>query len=302
MMLQFATQTVPCALCGSAPCSTLGVNDGLQVVRCHGCGLVYVNPQPTAPAVEAYYGAKELLAQESWSSYFEHTERQLADLWHERLTDVSRWTNGGAPRLLDIGCGCGEFLHFARLRGWQVSGFEFSSSVAELARQKYGHSLRVGNLEAMGFPARAFDLVTMWHVLEHLREPRAALERIATLLAPGGILALEVPNLDFLARKSWRYPMSRTLHLYHFSPATLAALVEGAGFHVLECRPGHTGYLYNSRAKILAKKSLYAVNRVAHRCFGVNFGDSIRLFARRCNEDRWCAPRTRDNPWRRTRR
>jgi hypothetical protein len=74
--------------------------------------------------------------------------------------------------------------------------------------------------------------------------------------------------------------MSRTLHLYHFSPATLAALVERAGFRVLECRPGHTGYLYKSRAKVLAKKSLYAFNRVAHRLCGLNFGDSIRLYAR----------------------
>lgn len=118
-------------------------------------------------------------------------------------------------------------------------------------------------------------------MLEHLREPHAALARVAELLAPGGLLALEVPNLNFPARKSWRYPMSRTLHLFHFSPDTLSALVERAGLRVLECRPGHTGYLYPSRAKVLAKKTLYVVAGAAHRLLGVNVGDSIRLYARK---------------------
>jgi 2-polyprenyl-3-methyl-5-hydroxy-6-metoxy-1,4-benzoquinol methylase len=280
MKLEFAIESVPCALCGSAQTFPLAVNDGLHVVRCGACSLVFVNPQPTAAAIESYYSAKELSAQASWSSYFQHTPAQIAGLWNERFADVARWINGRAPRLLDIGCGWGDFLHFARSRGWPVSGFEFSESVARVAREKYGLPVRVGSLEEMGFPARGFDLISMWHVLEHLREPRAALERIAALLAPGGLLVLEVPNLDFLARKSWRYPMSRTLHLYHFSAATLVALVERAGFRVLECRPGHTGYLYDSRAKVLAKKSLYAFTRVAHRLFGVNLGDSIRLYAR----------------------
>jgi 2-polyprenyl-3-methyl-5-hydroxy-6-metoxy-1,4-benzoquinol methylase len=280
MNLELATASVPCALCGSAQTSPLAVNEGLHVVRCAACSLVFVNPQPTEAAIESYYSAKDLAAQESWSSYFQHTPAQIADLWNERFAGVARWTNGRAPRLLDIGCGWGDFLHVARCGGWPVSGFEFSESVAQVAREKYGLSVRVGSLEDMGYPPRSFDLITMWHVLEHLREPRAALVHIETLLSPGGLLVLEVPNLNFLPRKSYRYPMSRTLHLYHFSPATLAALVERAGFRVLACCPGHTGHLYPSRAKVLAKKSLNALTRVAHRLFGVNFGDSIRLYAR----------------------
>jgi SAM-dependent methyltransferase len=281
MKLKLASVAVPCALCGDDSCQPLAVNDGLQIVRCRNCSLAFVNPQPTEAAIRSYYSAKELAAQESWSSYFQHTPAQIAALWTERLSDLTRWTNGRAPRVLDIGCGWGDFLHFAQERGWQASGFEFSESVARVAREKYGLCVRVGSLEEMGFAEKSFDLITLWHVLEHLREPRAALSRIQSILAPGGLLALEVPNLNFLARKSWRYPMSRTLHLYHFSPATLSSLVERAGLRVLECRPGHTGYLYPSRAKVLAKKTLNAVAGAAHRVLGVNLGDSIRLFARR---------------------
>jgi 2-polyprenyl-3-methyl-5-hydroxy-6-metoxy-1,4-benzoquinol methylase len=281
MKLELETVPVNCALCGAEACEPLGVNDGLRIVRCRACSLAFVNPQPTEAAIRDYYSAKELAAQESWSSYFAHTPAQIAALWSERLADVARWTNGRAPRLLDVGCGWGDFLHFAQERGWHACGFEFSESVARVAREKYKLMVRVGSLDEMGFAENSFDLITLWHVLEHLREPRASLARVGKLLAPGGLLALEVPNLNFLARKSWRYPMSRTLHLYHFSPATLAALVERAGLRVIACRPGHTGYLYPSRAKVLAKKTLYAANRAAHRLFGVNFGDSIRLFARK---------------------
>lgn len=279
MRFEFATEFIPCALCGGRESEPLGWNDGLRVVRCRGCSLVFVNPQPTEAAVESYYSSKELTAQESWSSYFDHTPQQLAALWTARLADVARWTNGRSPRLLDIGCGWGDFLHFASARGWQVGGFEFSASVARVAQEKYGLAVRVGSLEDMEIPDQTFDLITLWHVLEHLRDPLGALARIEPLLAPGGVLVLEVPNLNFLARKSWRYPMSRTLHLYHFSPATLSALVERAGLRVLECRPGHTGYLYKSRAKIFAKKSIYAISGALHQLAGVNVSDSIRLYA-----------------------
>jgi hypothetical protein len=118
-------------------------------------------------------------------------------------------------------------------------------------------------------------------VLEHLHHPLDVLRRCRALLEPGGILALEVPNLNFLVRKSYRYPLSRTLHLYHFSPVTLAALVRAAGLEVLECRPGNTGFQYRRRWKIYAKKCLYAVSRAVEKLSHRNVSDSIRLFARR---------------------
>ena len=121
----------------------------------------------------------------------------------------------------------------------------------------------------------------MWHVLEHLRNPAAVLERCYGLLASGGVLAIEVPNLDFVVRKSYEYPLSVTLHLFHFSPASLRRIVGNAGFDVLECTPGNTGLLYSSRAKVFAKKALQISSSVVHRLTGRNISDSIRLFARK---------------------
>jgi SAM-dependent methyltransferase len=279
--LQLNTRRVPCALCGAEATAPVCENDALQVARCAACGLVFVNPQPTEAALREYHAAQSLLQQVSWSSYFQHTPQQIRELWEERFADLRRWSNGGVPRLLDVGCGYGDFLHIALESGWRVEGFEFSPAVAEVCRSRYGIRVAVGDLLELDFPERSFELITMWHVLEHLHHPLAALRRCRALLAPGGILALEVPNLNFLVRKSYRYPLSRTLHLYHFSPVTLAALVRAAGLEVLECRPGNTGFQYRSRWKIFAKKCLYGFSRAVEKLSRRNVSDSIRLFARR---------------------
>ena len=191
----------------------------------------------------------------------------------------------GAPQQLGHAVGCGlwlwGFLHIAKKSGWQVQGFEFSSAAAEVCRQKYGLAVAVGELRELNFPEQSFDVITMRHVLEHMREPLSVLERCCELLVPQGILAIEAPNLNFLVRKSCCYPLSVTLHLYHFSPATLAALVRQAGFEVLECRPAHTGYLFRSKAKIYAKKCIYGLSHLAEKLLGTNVSDSIRLCAKR---------------------
>ncbi len=268
-----------CALCGEVAHEALGANDALQIVRCRGCGLVFVNPQPMEAALREYYSAQDLMDQDGWSSYFRHRPEQIQALWQGRFEDVRRRQNGPGVRLLDVGSGYGDFLYQARQAGWQVRGFEFSPAVAEICRKKYGMAVEVGEIFDLRVPDNSFDVVAMWHVLEHLRDPLAVLERCHELLAPGGLLAIEVPNLNFLVRKSYRYPLSLTLHLYHFSPATLSAVVRKAGFEVRECRPGHTGYLYPSKAKIYAKRCLYGISHLAEKLWGINVSDSIRLYA-----------------------
>ncbi len=277
--LRLSTQPVACALCSVENHRPVCSNDSLRIVRCTGCGMVFVNPQPTQNALLQYYSAQDIMEQDGWSSYLRHGPEQIQALWQERFEDVRRWKDGPGVRLLDVGSGYGDFLHHALQAGWQVRGFEFSPAVAETCRKKYGIAVEVGEIFDLRLPDNSFDVVAMWHVLEHMRDPLAVLVRCYELLAPGGLLAIEVPNLNFLARKSYRYPLSVTLHLYHFSPATLSALVRMSGFQVLECRPGHTGYLYRSKAKIYAKKCLYGISHLAERLLGINVSDSIRLYA-----------------------
>jgi len=279
--LHIDTELVPCELCGGTAFRPLTINDALRVVRCCVCALVFVNPRPSTAALRQYYGAKDLMQHDAWSAYFQHSSDQLRDLWQERLRDLHRWKPGSGLRLLDVGSGYGDFLYHASSSGWDVLGFEFAPAVAEVCKQKYGIPVQVGQLSEIGLQAASFDAITMWHVLEHLPQPVSVLQRTLQLLAPGGLLALEVPNLNFLVRKSYRYPLSATLHLYHFTPATLTSMVRKVGFKVLECRQGNTGFLYRSPVKIYAKKAVYLFSHVLERLAGINAGDSIRLYAQK---------------------
>lgn len=272
---------IACNICGGIKAAHVAVNCGLHVTRCVECGLIFVNPQPTTEAILAYHSAHDLMMRNGWSSYFEHTQDQLEALWDERLTDMERWVGGREIRLLDVGCGPGDFLHFAHQRGWTATGFDFAPSVAQLAHDKYGLVVNVGDLASLEYPAGSFTILSMWHVLEHLRDPGAILMRAHELLAPDGLLVLEVPNVNCFWRRSYRYPFSAILHLFHFSPSTLALLVQKAGFELISCRHGNTGLLCSGNVKMIAKRILCGTSMWMDRHFRMNLGDSIRVYAKR---------------------
>jgi 2-polyprenyl-3-methyl-5-hydroxy-6-metoxy-1,4-benzoquinol methylase len=279
------TTSIPCHLCGCNEARDVIVNCGLKIVECRECGLVYVNPQPTAAAITEFHRTQSLADHDGWAAWLEHSNKQIEELWSERVNDASRWTSlcatNGHFRLLDVGCGPGDFLHFCQKRGWDASGFEFATSVAELARQRYGFIVPVGDLLELRPGQSSYNMVTMWHVLEHLREPIATLKGCFDVLAPGGVLALEVPNLNCVFRKSYRVPLSSVLHLFHFSTETLKAVVQRAGFEVLECRAGNTGFQHRQRWKVLAKKAVYIYSGIVEQATSRNVSDSIRLYARK---------------------
>ncbi len=279
MNLNLNTETVACALCGDASSTPLHVNDSLQVVQCGQCRLVYVNPQPTAQAVADYYTARDIAAQVGWVNGTANLNAQRQALWRERWSDVQRWKSGPHLRVLDVGCGWGDFLLLARQAGWDVHGHELSPDLAQLVRRQNQIPVTVGDLEKAPFLPGSFDVITMWHVLEHTRDPLRALRHIRGLLRPDGLLVLEVPNLNFIARKSYRCPFSSVLHLFHFSPATLSALFQKAGLKLLDCRPGHTGYLCTNPVKALAKRCLNTLTAGIHSVSGFNVGDCIRAYA-----------------------
>ncbi len=280
MTLNLATEPIACTLCGAIRFAPLYVNDSLRVVRCGQCRLVYVNPQPTAQAVADYYTARNISAQVGWVDGTANLNAQRQALWRERWSDVQRWKSGPNLHILDIGCGWGDFLSLARQAGWAVHGHELSLELAQLVRHQNQIPVTVGDLEQASLAPGSFDIITMWHVLEHTRDPLRTLRHARSLLRPDGILVIEVPNLNFIVRKSYRCPFSSVLHLFHFSPATLAAVFHQSGFQPLDCRPGHTGYLCTNPWKVLAKRFVNTMTAGIYRVSGANVGDSIRAVAR----------------------
>lgn len=141
--------------------------------------------------------------------------------------------------LLDVGCGNGAFLDLARRAGWQVMGVEPDPTAAAIARAR-GLDVRLGQIEFLDGMAEGFDVVTLSHVIEHVHDPIALLERCRVLLRPGGWLWIDTPNLKSFGHRrygpAWMH-LDPPRHLVLFTPNSLALALERAGYGSLQLAP-----------------------------------------------------------------
>ncbi len=180
--------------------------------------------------------------------YFEDTEKENRStrtfrVYEDWLDRLSKLTSG--RKLLDIGCGAGQFLKLAREKGWQAEGLEFDNAL-EQNLQEQGIPVRTGDFFEIDLPENSYDVITLWDVFEHFSEPVPALERLRKLLKPNGLLLLACPKEDsslaWLARKFYQwsggrlqYPVRVVYLIDHplfYSPKTLSTLLENHGFQV----------------------------------------------------------------------
>ncbi|MCL2190803.1 MAG: class I SAM-dependent methyltransferase [Treponema sp.] len=226
---------VPCALCGGDRFVPSLSCEGFSYVRCAGCGLVQVNPQPVAESVMGRYGDEYLAYEiENEESFLALQRLGLADAGFLGMERELMGRIPGGPRVLDVGCATGALLAFLRGRGWRATGAEISPS-AEYARQRRGLDVRRATVEDCAFPAASFDLVLASHLIEHLNRPGEFIREVARILSPGGYFLLTTPNIDgFQARLfggRWRAAIFD--HLYLFSARTLRAMLGDRGFATL---------------------------------------------------------------------
>lgn len=228
---------VPCNLCGADDTTTVSHHgrwdQRAHTVACRRCGLVYISPRLGPDALGAFY--RERIYTQYQTPAGEFREYLLSASRAQAAETFAYFTRGAGVsfhglRVLEVGCGLGDFLALARDAGADVLGVELEGPYADFAERHHRLPLVRGELAALP-PCGRFDVVAMLHVLEHLDDPCAALRGLHPLLAPGGRLLLEVPN--FMA--PIRIPLAEFLrveHLYNFSPLTLRALLARAGFRV----------------------------------------------------------------------
>ena len=149
-----------------------------------------------------------------------------------RLQRIKRLKTG--HRLLDVGCGKGRFLAYAARHGWDVFGLEPADNGREFARDRLGDRV-VASFDEL--PAdRPFDVITLWHVLEHTSEPTRLLAEIRPHIGPNGVICIAVPNFDSLQAciggKSWGH-LDVPRHRVHYTPQTIRQTLERSGFTTL---------------------------------------------------------------------
>lgn len=189
-----------------------------KVVRCRHCGFVYLNPIPDDLG-DCY--PKSFYYKEATAEQIRQATRELNG---KKLDMLGELPSG---RLLDIGCRTGEFADFMKQRGWDVQGLEVSPQ----EMQKFDVPIFYGTLDRAQFPADAFDLVTLWAVLEHIPNPKETIAEIARILKPGGRLVVLVPNF-----RSWVMGWLRgddvPRHVVMFTPASYGQLMASAGLQL----------------------------------------------------------------------
>ena len=197
------TKRVACICCGSLNFSPVSVReDNTLVVRCQECYLELVNPLPTIEAMQENY-QKEMIGNDAdsglHSNYILERQKRIksfSKLYNSRLSLIESLYPGKGD-LLDIGCGAGFFLNSARERGWNCHGLEILPEYIKYAKENFAlENIRFESLdEPLTYDDNTFDVITLWDLIEHLRNPLKSLKQINRVMKPGGLLVIWTPNV-----------------------------------------------------------------------------------------------------------
>jgi SAM-dependent methyltransferase len=277
-----------------------------QILRCRSCGLLYLHPWPTLEETQAVYS----------DTYFENQQFMqgdhnvlfgYADYVAERFNKQVQYAalartirtyvpvrGERRPRLLEVGCGFGYFLDVAFEERFDVMGLEFNPHAVERLRRKYAFPILAGALEDAELEPEALDAAVLFDVIEHLRDPFTALDRLRDALAPNGVLVLTTVDAGslssrLLGKRLEDFRRTRE-HLVFFERPTMRRVLDEHGFDVLAIRSiGHTFdlaflierlMLYNRPLFGALRKAVLAL-KLGHRQIYLNPRTKMIVFARR---------------------
>ncbi len=219
----------PCQLCGSHESVVLS-NRGrhgkpLRTVICLQCGLVWSDPLPHNPR-EFYAQHYRLHYKGTYTPRPKHILRagRLALARYQTI----RHLLPTPQTVLDVGSGGGEFIYLLHKLGHTVHGVEPNQGYAAYARSEYGLPVHIGFAQDVALPEEYFDVITMWHVLEHTERPAEVLLKLHRRLKPNGILVIEVPNVEATCQAPQN--TFHEAHIFNFNLPTLRKLAEKTGF------------------------------------------------------------------------
>ena len=272
--MDIQTAPVSCPCCGSNDKTQLatqlqnlkrkGSTQHFSFSQCNACGLAYLDPRPInlSDCYESDYEKHEARDKKpgAWKIFSRHLMHRIflnyppnpgllgalfKNLWKARWQEYSEkhghmlipWAGAGKGRLLDVGSGAGDkTVKYAHV-GWKVTGVETTAEAAEQGRKVHGLDIRAGTLEEQKFPDGSFDAAVLNCVLEHVPAPVELLKEVHRLLAPKGVVVIDVPNFESRLREVFGPAWTQYSIPEHFSiptEKTLRMMAERAGFKVLK--------------------------------------------------------------------
>ena len=245
-----------CAVCSSEDCRQLYEVKDYRIVKCKHCGFVYLDlaheQSLTGIYQEEYFkgtfDSEETFNVSGWD-YFDPVHYSEV-LLHSRqaLDTIERFLPPG--KILDVGCGPGIFLRETLSKGWDPYGFDISDFAVQYAIEKLGlPNVKKMNVKEMNYVDNSFDVITMFHIIEHVPYPRELLERCFKILKNNGIILVETPDISSKraerAGLEWKY-LKIPEHVNYFSLKILVDLLKKIGFtHMKIIRSTHSTGLMN---------------------------------------------------------
>lgn len=237
-----------CPVCGSA-----GLTNVLQakdhtvsgelfwIVECQACSLRFTQDVPDEMSIAPYYRSESYISHTDTSKglvnrlYHQVRKRTLA---HKRKL-IEKITGLTGGKLLDVGSGTGSFLHEMKTHGWDTAGLEPDEGARKMAKERYQLEL-AGISHLSQLTAGRFDVITLWHVLEHIHQLAATIQQLKAVLKDTGKLVIAVPNYtaaDAGIYKAYWAAYDVPRHLYHFSPQSMKVLMEQNGLKIADYKP-----------------------------------------------------------------
>ena len=237
-----------CPCCGSASIhSVLTAKDHtvsgkfFSIWECADCTLRFTQDVPASDAIGKFYKSEDYISHTNTSTGLINRLYQIVRkrTLRQKRSLVSQINGGKKGRLLDVGSGTGSFVKEMQEFGWQAIGLEPDADARQVAKEMFNCELKdIDGLFTLS--PNSFDVITLWHVLEHVHDLQIYLLQLKTLLRQDGRLVIAVPNYTCfdasVYREHWAaYDVPR--HLYHFSPLSMQLLIEKMGMKLIEQKP-----------------------------------------------------------------
>ncbi len=237
-----------CPLCGSRDFSDAGMitdysvsKEIFPVLHCNDCTLNFTQNIPDPGSIDKYYQSEDYISHTDTRKGFINSmyHRVRSHTLRSKRKTIVKLAGKDKGLLLDYGSGTGAFLNEMKTNGWEVTGLEPDPGAREKARELYGLEIKTPE-NLFQLPEAGFDVITLWHVLEHVHQLQETVAALQRALRPGGIILIAVPNYkskDADIYKQFWAAWDIPRHLYHFSPKSIEVLLTKHGFAMKDMLP-----------------------------------------------------------------